>query len=255
MLVDPHRAGLDPLRHLDRGVRIGGPYRRAQPHVQAVGHGDGLVQIRVLDDWQCRTELLLCHQRIVVGQVRDQRGRVEISGLLGLRIAADQHPATAVLGVLHEAGHDVVLLLVLQRAQHVLLLEPVAHGHLLGHRDQGVAHVVVDVLVDVEALERRAGLTGVDERTPEQVARDLLSVHVGQHDAGVVASQFQGQTSEPVSGGTHDGLAGLGGAGEHDLVDPGVLGQCLPDLATARDHVQHVLRKRLLEHVNEPQHG
>ncbi len=146
-----------------------------------------------------------------------------------------QDPGAGVLGGLDEVGDDVVLGLVLQRAQDIVLVEPVAHRHRRGDGGEFRADVVVDVLVDVEALEGRAGLAGVDEGAPEQVLGDGLGVGVGQDDAGVVAAQFQGQALDGVGGGLDDGLAGGGGAGEHDLADGRVVGQAGADFAAAGD--------------------
>ena len=84
---------------------------------------------------------------------------------------------------------------------------------------------------------------------------DGLGVRVGQHDAGVVAAELQGQALHGVRGGSDDGLAGGGGAGEHDLVDLRVGGQGLADVAAAGDHVQHVGRQHRVEHVRQRQHG
>ena len=167
-----------------------------------------------------RAELLLDDQRVVGVDVRDQRGRVEVARLVRLRVGAEQHARTGVRWPCRtRCGDDVVLGLVLQRAQHVVLVQAHAHRHVLRDLGQRLADLFVDVLVHVEALQRRAGLAGVDERAPEQVLGDGLRVRVGQHDAGVVAAQFQGQPLHGVGGGADDGLAGGGGAGEHDLVD------------------------------------
>ena len=73
-----------------------------------------------------------------------------------------------------------------------------------GHGRELFADGVVDVLVDVEALERGAGLAGVDEGAPEQVLGDGFGVGVGQDDAGVVAAEFQGEAFDGVGGGFDD---------------------------------------------------
>ena len=78
---------------------------------------------------------------------------------------------------------------------------PLPIGMACGDGGEFVADGVVDVVVDVEALERRAGLAGVDERAPEQALGDGLGVGVGQDDAGVVAAEFQGEALDGVRGG------------------------------------------------------
>ena len=65
---------------------------------------------------------------------------------------------------------------------------------------------------------------------------DGLGVGVGQDDAGVVAAELQGEALDGVRGGADDGLAGGGGAGEHDLADVGVGGEGVADVAAAGDH-------------------
>lgn len=50
----------------------------------------------------------------------------------------------------------------------------------LGERMEPVAHGVVDVLVDVEALGGHADLRGVEEGAEEELLSDGVDVHVGQ---------------------------------------------------------------------------
>ena len=85
--------------------------------------------------------------------------------------------------------------------EHVVLVRADAHRHGGGDCSELVADLVVDVVVHVQALERRAGLAGVDERAPEQALGDRLGVGVGQHDAGVVAAEFEGEALDGVGGG------------------------------------------------------
>ncbi len=110
-------------------------------------------------------------------------------------------------------------------------------------------------VVDVEAFERGAGLAGVDEGAPEQAFGDGLRVGVGQDDAGVVAAEFQGEAFDGVRGGLDDGLAGGGGAGEHDLADGGVFGQAGADLAVAGDDGEEALGEFLVEDLDQGQDG
>ena len=73
-------------------------------------------------------------------------------------------------------------------------------GMARGDVGEGLADVVVDVVVHVQALERRAGLAGVDEGAPEQVLGDRLRVGVREHDAGVVAAELEGEALDGVGG-------------------------------------------------------
>jgi len=62
----------------------------AEPHVEAVCHGNSLANRAVADDRQGRAELLPGHQGVVVVDVGYESGRVEVTGLLGVRVSAEQ---------------------------------------------------------------------------------------------------------------------------------------------------------------------
>ena len=76
--------------------------------------------------------------------------------------------------------------------------------------------------MDIEPLQRGAGLAVVDEGAPEQTLGDLLRIGVGQHDAGIVAAEFERQALQRAGGALHDLAAGRGGAGEGHLGDAGM---------------------------------
>ena len=94
--------------------------------------------------------------------------------------------------------------------------------------------LVILILMDVQALQRRAGLAGVDETTPEQLLQQRFDVRARQHDAGVVAAEFQGHPLQVLRGAAHDLLAGGDRAGEHDLVDARVVGEVVADFDASR---------------------
>ncbi len=52
------------------------------------------------------------------------------------------------------------------------------------------AHFIVYVLMHVETLERLAGLAIVVKADTEQLRCYFLWIHVGQHDAGIIAAKF-----------------------------------------------------------------
>ena len=63
-------------------------------------------------------------------------------------------------------------------------------------RDQRIANVVVDVVMDVEALGGVAELRVVLERGPEQLRCHLFGIHVTEDDGRVVAAELQGDSLE-----------------------------------------------------------
>jgi hypothetical protein len=105
--------------------------------------------------------------------------------------------------------------------------------------------------VHVQPLERRARLTGVDERAPEQALRDRAGVDVGKDDPRVVAAELQGQALHGVGRALDDGLAGGGGPREHELVDVRVAGQASAQRPVAGHGGQHVGGKRAVEDLHQ----
>ena len=111
--------------------------------------------------------MLFCNQRVVVINVGDQGSRVEVAGLIIVRIATGENAGTAVFCFLDQAIDDIELLPILQWAQDVFFFETNTHGHILGHLDQSLHDIVVNRLWNVQTLHGRTGLTSVDKRAPE----------------------------------------------------------------------------------------
>src|SRR5699024_5490657 len=142
VFVDPCRTGLQAGGDLAAGIEVGAPYRGAEPDLEAVGPFDGLLEVRVLDDRQDGAELLLSDVRVAIVDGGDERRGVEEPRPLGYRIAADPPARAPALRGLDAAGDDVVLLLVLQRAEHVPLLEAHSHRGRSGHLAESPADLV-----------------------------------------------------------------------------------------------------------------
>ena len=118
--------------------------------------------------------------------------------------------ATAGLGLLDEVSNDVVLLLVLQRSEHVVLVGSDAHGHVGCQSGELCSDLICNRLVNVETLEGSTGLTGVDERAPEQALGDCLGVCIWQNDSGVVSTELKSEALNGVGRALDDGLTGCG---------------------------------------------
>lgn len=66
ILVDPHRAGVDPAGDLGRAREIAAPHGAAQPRLRVVRTRDDVVEIGRAQHRQDRAELFLADQRRVV---------------------------------------------------------------------------------------------------------------------------------------------------------------------------------------------
>ncbi len=93
--------------------------------------------------------------------------------------------------------------------------------------------------VDVDPLDRHAGLAGVLERTPDRTAGRPVEVGVRADDHRVLAAELEQHRGQRVRCGGHDPLAGAHRAGEHDLVDAAAH-QRLARRAAAGDHLDEV---------------
>ena len=67
------------------------------------------------------------------------------------------------LNLVEESLHALVLHRVLDWAQEVPVHHAIANGNRFGVGDHGVAEFIIDVFVDVDALQRNADLPGVQE--------------------------------------------------------------------------------------------
>ena len=79
--------------------------------------------------------------------------------------------------------------------------------------------LVVDRRLDVDALDRDAGLAAVLHRVVDGGVGGALEVGVGEHDHRVLAAELERHRGERARGALHDLLAGRGRAGEHHHVD------------------------------------
>ena len=107
--------------------------------------------------------------------------------------------------------------------------------------------------MDIEPLERRAGLAAVQEGAPENPLGDRLRIGVGQDDAGVVAPQLQRDALQRGGGGSHHLAPGGGRSGKDDLGDIGMTREPGPDLIAAGDGVEHAARQRPLQDLDQAQ--
>ncbi|GIW20098.1 MAG: hypothetical protein KatS3mg065_0394 [Chloroflexota bacterium] len=93
--------------------------------------------------------------------------------------------------------------------------------------------------LDVEAGGGRAVLAAVDEGPGRRPAGRRFEVGVGEDEDGRLPAELEVDPLEGRRGGRHDGLPGLGVAGEGEHVDVGMAGDRRPDrVAAAGDDVE-----------------
>ncbi len=105
----------------------------------------------------------------------------------------------------------------------------------------------------IEALDGEADLARILECAFEDAGRHLLRVGVIEHDAGVVAAEFQRDPLQGCRRTRHHLLAGRGRAGEGDLADIRVLGHGVAEIVGVGDDVEHALRQDIRDQFGELQ--
>ena len=74
----------------------------------------------------------------------------------------------------------------------------------------------------VAALDRKTGLPGIHERTPNRAAGCDVHVRVVEHQHGIFSAQLQHDWQQARSSGLRDALARGHASGEDEFVDCGV---------------------------------
>lgn len=190
-----------------------------------------------------RTEGFLGDDFGVVGRVVDDGRLDEIPFARFDHVGTGSEFVSVLLAVLEELRHLFVLHLVLDRAQHHAFLLAGTHFEAFGKLDHRLDKGLVDGFVDVDPLRRHAHLAGVQKGAKRHLRRHFLNVHVGAHNAGVVAAQFQRYPLECFGRLRHDFLAGGDAAGEADLVDTGMADEPGAKFLVPTEHLHDTGRK------------
>ena len=156
---------------------IGAPHRGTESVVGVVRPGHRILELAVAHDRQRRTELFLVHQPHAVLQPAHERDGVEVTGS-GQRLAPEEHLAAVPLRIFDQLDDLAELPLVLQRTQARVLVHAIAHRSRTGEIDKRLADSLIKRVVHVQALQRRAGLPGIDERTPEHRRNERVDVRI-----------------------------------------------------------------------------
>ena len=206
-----------------------------------VGQRQRVVDVAVGQHTQHRAEHLLLHDLHVLAHLGQQGGRVEVAG------AARQHAAAVQLGALrHRALHhglDIVPRRGADQRPHVLWVRgTVANsarrqkGFELGH--QGV----VNALLHIDPLHRRAKLPAVGGFGSHDVAGRLVQIGVGGHDGRRLAAEFERHLGDVGLGVIEYAPAGIQTASEGDHGHLGVGAHGLGLLVAHGHDVDHARR-------------
>lgn len=249
--VDKDRTGLQPARNLRRLVDVRAPHARAQPGVRVVGARNDFLEVR---PGLCRDDGakgLFLDDAGGVGRVVDDGRRDEVAFPAGQVRGADGEGVALGGAVSEEAFDALVLHLVLHGAEQVVAVVGVADFDRLGEGDHLRYELLVDALVDVDALGGDADLARVLEGAHDDLGCDLLDVDVRQDDGGVVAAELERDALQCLGRRLHDLLARGDGTGEGDLGNVRVLAHLCAELVVAADDLDHAGREDFLGELNK----
>ena len=106
--------------------------------------------------------------------------------------------------------------------------------------------LIVNFSLDKQAAACNADLSAVGEHCRGGTRDGGVEIGIRENDVGRFAAQLKRQSLEVACGGTHDRLAGLGGAGESHLINVVVCCQRRAGFCSACDHVDYARRKASL---------
>lgn len=235
--VDPDRSRLKLLSNSSTLSHVSSPDGCTKSHLGVVRTLDDLVLGLPGENWENWAEWLLGDDAGVVLWTVDEGWLDEEAWGVGWVLAANGNLPALLLNVLEEFTNSVVpgilsainswklrgrnlLHRVLDWSVGDALLNSVTELHVvLDVVNHGISELVEDALVDVNALDSQADLTGVGECDLSDLWCGLLNVNVLGDNAGVVASKLESDALEGLGARLHDLLTSEGRAGEGDLVN------------------------------------
>ncbi len=148
---------------------------------------------------------------------------------------------------------DFVALL---RADHggdfALGVDTRSHHQPAGDLDDPVEERCVNFSIYVNAFDRSANLTGVQETSPHRSLSGSFQIGILADDEGILAPEFQVEVLDFLGSLAHDLLPDLGAAGEGDHAHVGMGNQVFAHLlARTRDDVEHAWGE-MLEEASKP---
>ena len=215
-VVDGYPADAQRPGHPARPIHVRTPHGAGQPEQRVIRPVDGLPLGAEAQHRDHRPEGLLRDDQRVLRHVdqqdrRDQRGTA-------VPVLAGELAGTARQCVLNLLVDSLDLEVDGHAAQVVVAGVRVRLREQPGLPDQLRDELLLDALVDVEPLHRRAGLAR-RRQTAEQCARGGAGdVDVLKNDHGVLATELELDRNEHVGALLHDLPAGRARAGEHDEV-------------------------------------
>ena len=216
---------------------------------------DGFIEVLYAQDRQNRAEdFFLDYSRRAFIDVHQQCRQIEIpfrEGFAHRALSPNENARAALHGISDLLFHFVALRSGVEGSNDDALLDSVSDAELfrfyykLGHE------LVVDLVKQIEPLDREACLAAVEKAADRRGTNSLVEIRVIAHDHRIAATELQGDALHILRGNFHDVLAGRCGTRKSDLPHARIFQQRFADDPRGSRHdVQHTRRKpRLVQNV------
>ena len=191
-------AGLDLVADADRRLLVIGPDGGGQAIGIVVHQADRLFVGADRHDAGDGAEAFLLHDGIGLIEI-DQDLRRDIGGawFVGLELPGiDGGPRPGLDGFCDLAADLVGRLGAHHRAEIDAALQRIAEIVFLRQRHGALDEILVDVLVDIDALDAAAGLARIEEGAVHQILDGMGQRGIGADIGGIAAAELQAQADE-----------------------------------------------------------
>ena len=251
--VDEDGSGFQPPGDLACLLDVLAPHAGTETGICVVGASNDFLEV---GPWLCGhngAEGLLLNDAGVVWRVVDDSGLDEVALCCGNVGLAHSELVALGLAVFEEALDTVVLHLVLDGTKKVVAIVGVADLDVLCEVDHLLNELLVDGLVNIDALCGNADLARVLESAHNNLRGDLLDVDVRENDGGIVTAELKGDALQSLRGCLHDLLSCGDGTSERDLRNVGVLAHLSTKLVVTANNLDDTRREDLLSQLDKLQ--
>ena len=220
VVVDGGDPGLQAGGNGAAALVVFGPYRGGQCQFGFVGLANGFFFVgHTLHGYQ-GPEGLVAHGEHVVGDIGEQRGRVEEAVFhIAHRAGLGFDPGAFGQGIFQMLLHGAQLAGGGQTADiHIEILAADSVTQLAGLFGKQIHKLVVDRIYHIHPFHAATALPGILVAGPGGAVGGTFQIRVFQHQHGIIAAQLQGHRGEGFGGLGHQGLAGGDAAGEEQFV-------------------------------------
>src|SRR5699024_11321402 len=110
--------------------------RRSQSNLKFISPFNGIIQDVIFDNRQHRPKLLDLHQRVILGNIGNDRGWIKVARLVTVWVTSSDDSCSGFARVFDQVGDNLLLGPVLKWSQYVVFRHSLAHRYLVSQLGQ-----------------------------------------------------------------------------------------------------------------------